>query len=81
LPKISFSNLPTAILDHLKARAADRSISLAELRSLERWKATDPQAPEGNWYKDFGSFLFCGTSELPKTILAKGMRPYGQEID
>jgi hypothetical protein len=48
---------------------------------LERWKATDPHAPEGNWYKDFGSFLFCGTSELPKTILAKGMRPYGQEID
>jgi len=51
------------------------------LRSLERWRATDPHAPEGNWYKDFGSFLFCGTSELPKTILAKGMRPYGQEID
>jgi hypothetical protein len=38
---------------------------------LERWKATDPHAPEGNWYKDFGSFLFCGTSELPKTILAE----------
>lgn len=80
MPKISFSNLPTNILEHIKARAADRSISLAELRSLERWKSTEPWAPEGNWYKDFGSFLLCGTSEYPKTILTKGMKPYGQEI-
>ncbi len=44
-------------------------------RRSERWKLTNPQAPEGNWWKDFGSFKLCGTSELPKTILMSYMKP------
>ena len=36
--------------------------------------------PDGDWYKDFGSFLLCGSGEYPKTVLAKGMKPFGKEI-
>ena len=33
-----------------------------------------------NWYKDFGSFVLCGTGEYPKTVLKKGMRPFGTPL-
>jgi len=42
--------------------------------------ATEPQAPEGDWYKDFGSFVLCGTGEYPKTVLKKGMKPFGTPL-
>jgi len=42
---------------------------------------TSPQAPDGDWYKDFGSFLLCGSGEIPKTVLAKGMSAFGEPID
>jgi hypothetical protein len=41
----------------------------------------DPQAPEGDWYKNFGTFYLCGTGRYPKTVLDRNMKPYGQEID
>jgi hypothetical protein len=40
-----------------------------------------PNAPDGDWYKDFGPFKLCGTGELPKTVLAKDMTPFGDEIE
>jgi hypothetical protein len=44
------------------------------------WVGTQPEAPEGDWYKDFGSFKLCGTGAYPKTVLSGAMRPYGQKI-
>ena len=40
-----------------------------------------PNAPDGDWYKDFGPFKLCGTGELPKTVLTKDMTPFGDEIE
>jgi hypothetical protein len=53
---------------------------LADLGHLQDWVMTGPEAPDGDWYKDFGSFLLCGTGELPKTVLAKGMKPFGKNL-
>ena len=58
----------------------ERQISLDDLHSLQAWVKLGPQAPDGDWYKDFGSFLMCGSGEYPKTVLAKGMKPYGKAI-
>jgi hypothetical protein len=58
----------------------DRRISLQDLRRLQEWVNSGPLAPEGDWYKDFGSFMICGTGEFPKTVLAKGMKPFGTQI-
>jgi hypothetical protein len=41
---------------------------------------TEPWAPDGDWYKDFGSFIICGTGEYPKTVLKKGMKPFGTAL-
>ena len=36
---------------------------------------------EPYWYKDFGSFKLCGSGPYPKTVLVRGMEPYGEEIE
>jgi len=48
---------------------------------LQDWVNAGPWAPDGDWYKDFGSFMLCGSGEFPKTVLAKGMAPFGTRIE
>jgi hypothetical protein len=80
LPNIRFSNLPRAVW-HLLDRVRERQISLADLERLQECVQSEPMAPEGDWYKDFGSFKLCGSGEYPKTVLTKDMKPFGEEID
>ncbi|MGA8027736.1 MAG: hypothetical protein WB992_11365 [Bryobacteraceae bacterium] len=65
----------------MKQRVAERRIPYSDLLRLQRWAATEPEAPQGNWWKDFGSFTLCGTAELPKTILLPHMKPFGDQIE
>ena len=39
-----------------------------------------PVAPEGHWYKDFGSFKICGEGKYLKTFLLRGQAAKGQEF-
>ena len=80
MPKIQFSDLPRGVWHHLLKRVDERGISMADLLALQAWVRTGPAAPEGDWYKDFGSFILCGTGKLPKTVLEKGMKPFGDAI-
>ncbi len=81
MPRIRFSNLPRGLWQHLLERVQERSISLADLRRLQEWVKSEPQAPDGDWYKDFGSFKLCGSGEYPRTVLAKDMEAFGQKIE
>lgn len=81
MPKIRFSDLPRGLWQHLLERVAERRIPLADLQRLQTWVKAEPYAPQGDWYKDFGSFKLCGAAEYPKTFLIKGMQPYGDEIE
>jgi hypothetical protein len=81
LPNIRFSNLPRAVWQHLLDRVRERQISLSDLERLQEWVQREPVAPEGDWYKDFGSFKLCGSGEYPKTVLAKDMKGFGEKID
>lgn len=81
MPKIRFASLPRPVWEHLLARVAERKVTLEDLQRLQEWVKSGPVAPEGDWYKDFGSFKLCGSGELPKTILIAGMTPYGDPID
>lgn len=81
LPKIRFTNLPRAVWQHILDRVEERQIPLADLQRLQTWVRSHPEAPAGDWYKDFGSFKLCGTGELPKTVLLRDMKPYGERID
>lgn len=66
---------------HLLERVQEREITLGDLGRLQEWVKSEPFAPEGDWYKDFGSFKLCGSDEYPKTVLAKGMTAFGKRIE
>jgi hypothetical protein len=54
---------------------------LADLSRLQDWVKSGPYAPDGDWYKDFGSFKLCGSGECPRTVLTKDMQAFGKEIE
>jgi hypothetical protein len=72
--------LPPGIRQHLIDRMRDRSISIADLNKLRIWVETKPLVPEGQWYKDFGSFKICGAGPYPKTFLLAGQPARGESV-
>jgi hypothetical protein len=62
---------------HLIERMRDRAISISDLDQLRLWVETRPPVPEGNWFKDFGSFKICGSGSYPKTFLLRGQAAKG----
>lgn len=81
MPKIAWTDLPIELRDHLFQRAGERQIHIEDLYRLKLWRETEPDAPEGQWYKDFGSFKLCGEGQYPKTFLLRGQTARGEEID
>jgi hypothetical protein len=80
VPRIEWSNPPEAIRNHLLLRLKERQISEEDLYKLKVWRESEPEAPEGAWYKDFGSFKLCGEGRYPKTFLLKGQAAKGEPL-
>jgi hypothetical protein len=80
MPKIQWADLPAALRDHLFERLAERKICREDLYLLKAWRESDPDAPEGAWYKDFGSFKICGDGKYPKTFLLRGQVARGEKL-
>jgi hypothetical protein len=78
MPKIArWKELPMGVRDHLAERMSERAINLADLNQLRIWIASEPEVPDGDWYKDFGSFKLCGRGSYPKTFLLAGQAAKG----
>ena len=80
MPKIQWTDLPPALRDHLFDRLRDRKIAAEDLYRLKLWRESEPEAPEGLWYKDFGSFKVGGEGKYPKTFLLKAQAAKGHEL-
>ena len=80
MPKIQWTALPPALRDHLLERVRQREIPAEDLYELKLWRETEPEAPEGPWYKDFGSFKLCGEGKYPKTFLLRGQAARGRRL-
>jgi len=80
MPKIQWSDLPPALRDHLFERLGERKVSADDLYKLKLWRESDPEAPDGEWYKDFGSFKICGAGRFPKTFLLRGQPATGEKL-
>jgi len=80
VPKIEWTGLPPDLRDHLFERARLRRIGIEDLYQLKLWRESEPDAPEGSWFKDFGSFKICGEGKYPKTFLLRGQAAKGTEI-
>ncbi len=80
MPVIQWSNLPAALRDHLFDRLRDRKITIEDLYQLKLWRESEPEAPDGLWFKDFGSFKICGEGPYPKTFLLAGQAAKGERL-
>jgi len=75
-----WDKLPDGVRQHLIEPMRDREISVSDLNQLRLWVETRPETPEGDWYKDFGSFKVCGSGAYPKTFLLRGQVAKGQGL-
>jgi hypothetical protein len=81
MPKTRWTSLPPALRDHLFDRVRERKITTDDLYQLKLWRETDPEAPDGPWYKDCGSFKICGEGKYPKTFLLRGQPAKGLKLE
>ena len=63
-----WDNLPKGVRQHLIERMRDREVSLPDLNQLRLWVEMRPEVPEGDWYKDFGSFKICGSGTVSQDL-------------
>ena len=80
IPKIQWTDLPAALRDHLFERLRERTITAEDLYQLKVWRESEPDAPDGLWYKDFGSFKVCGDGQFPKTFLLRDQSAKGTKL-
>jgi hypothetical protein len=80
MPKIQWERLPRQKWAHLRDRAKERQVSEKDLFELAEWKREDPDVPDGDWYKDFGTFKLCGTGKYPSTFLLAGQPARGKRL-
>jgi hypothetical protein len=80
MARIRRQNLPPSLLDHLLDRIKSRQISSDQLGALADWLDTQPEVPNGKWFKRFSTMIVCGEGELVKTFLTATQAPTGEEI-
>ena len=81
MPEVRRQKLPEALLRHLLTRMRQRGVSDEQIVLLAQWLDTDPEVPEGKWFKKLPGMTVCGEGELIKTFLQPGQIATGEEIN
>ena len=81
MPRVRRQNLPRDLWFHLLERIHSRHISVDQLALLADWLATEPEVPDGRWFKRFSGMILCGEGELIRTFLAPGQAAMGEEME
>ena len=80
MPRVRRKDLPPAVFQHLLDRIQQRQIEARQLELLARWLDTEPEVPEGPWYRRFSGMTLCGEGDLVKTFLLPGQSPKGTRV-
>ena len=80
MPRIRRKGIPPSLMAHLLKRVRERDISTSQLGLLSQWLDTEPEVPEGPWFKRLPEMIVCGEGDLVKTFLTRGQVPTGTEI-
>lgn len=80
MPRVRRHNVPPAVFQHLLDRVQSRKIPASQLEQLAKWLDSEPEVPEGPWYKRFSGMTVCGEGELVKTFLLLGQAPKGRRV-
>jgi hypothetical protein len=62
MPKIQWTDPPPALRNHPFERAAERKITGEDLHRLKLWRQSQPDAPDGRWFKDSEEIPLEGAS-------------------
>jgi len=81
MPRIQRRHLPRPLFAHLLDRIKTRNVSADQLGLLAEWLDTQPEVPEGKWFKAFPGLTVCGEGELIKTFLQPGQAATGKELN
>lgn len=81
MPKVRRHGLPPALLNHLLDRIQRRSITANQLGLLAEWLDTQPEVPDGKWFKRFPGMTACGDGERIRTFLLPGQLVEGTEVN
>ena len=80
MPQVRRQNIPPALFQHLLDRIQTRKIPATQLELLAKWLDTEPEVPEGQWFKRFAGMTVCGEGALVKTFLLPGQPAKGQRV-
>jgi hypothetical protein len=80
MPKVQRKDVPRLLFAHLLQRIEERSIDADALKSLAAWLDTNPEVPEGDWFKRFPPMTVCGKGALVKTFLSPSQAAVGTEL-
>jgi hypothetical protein len=80
VPRVRRQDLPRDLWVHLLERIKGRHISADQLGLLADWLATEPEVPEGKWFKRFPEMIVCGEGEWIRTFLKPGQAAMGEEL-
>ena len=81
MPKIRRHRLPEPLLEHRLTRMRQRDILHEQIILLARWLDTQPEVPDGKWFKKFSGLIVCGEGELIKTFLQPGQIATGGKLN
>jgi hypothetical protein len=67
----------------LMSDCVDRSVTPDDLYKLKFWleQPPGPDVPEGDWFKDFGTFKLAGRGPLVLTFLTSDQVGYGTDVE
>lgn len=80
MARIDWTNLPAWKRRKLEDRVRTREISAADIRRLQEWIASDPEVPDDEWCKDFGSFKLVGEGPEPSSFLTREQPCWGKKL-
>jgi len=80
VPRVRRQDIPRALWTHLLDRINTRSIAVDQLGLMADWLSTEPEVPDGRWFKRFPGMTVCGEGELIRTFLQPGHAATGEEL-
>jgi len=72
--------VPPGLFQHLLDRLEARRIDARQIQLLAEWLDTEPEVPDGPWFKRLSGMTVCGEGELIKTFLLPGQAPKGTRV-
>ncbi len=79
MPRIEWTGLPLALRDHLFDRVRERKVSIEDLYQLKLWRKSDPEAPDGAWYKDLARSRSAEKESIPRPFCCADRLPEEQK--